>query len=760
MHQLIIRLILLSATVLAMAAPSNPVVAGKARFTVISPELVRMEYAVDGKFVDEPTLFATQREARCADFSVEEEGPKVVITTPRLRLKYTSDGRPFSQMNIEITVFRKTKNAEWRIYSEDDQNLGGPAATLDEGDGAIPVQDGLLSRNGWHVVDDSGKEILKDDWVSERPVNHLKDLYFFAYDTDYKAALRALATIGGPVPMTRKYVHGSWYCRWWNYTADDYRKLVQEYKEHDFPLDVMVMDMGWHTQKEATTGAGHAGMYGWTGYTWNRKLIPDPPGLLSELKKDGIAVSLNDHPHDGIRTHEAGYASFTRAMGEDPACGKELLFNAGDQRYMEAFFAHALKPLEKDGVDFWWLDWQQDYLYPHVLGFRNLRHLDWLNHLYYQHSEADGKRGLHFSRWGGWGSHRTPIQFSGDTVASWASLAFQVPFTANSGNAGCFFWAHDVGGFMGDRNPELYVRWTQFALTTSSLRIHSVNDPQLDRRPWLWGAEEEAALRKVYHLRSRLMPYIYSSVSQCHFQTLPLNRPMYLEYPEAEAAYQNAQEFLFGDLLLSAPVASPGQGSERRATQRVWFPAGDDWFDLLKGTRHAGGSQATVEATLQDFPLFVKGGCPLPMQPLSQRMATAPLSTLVLCCYPGMEGRTGTFELYEHDGISRAYEKGACARTPLSYQKKGGYTTIRVGATLGRYDGQVLQRACVIELPGVLHPRRITVDGRPVKFTVDPDSGTTIQIPAGDIRKGRTVVVDEPEDPSRSRTPSSIRFAD
>ena len=108
-------------------------------------------------------------------------------------------------------------------------------------------------------------------------------------------------------------------------------------------------------------------------------------------------------------------------------------------------------------------------------------------------------------------------------------LRFEIELTATSGNAGCFFWAHDIGGFYGGKDPELYTRWTQFGLLNSSLRIHSVLDKDLDRRPWLWGEKHEQAMRTVYHLRSRLMPYIYSSVRQCHTDMLPLNRCMYID---------------------------------------------------------------------------------------------------------------------------------------------------------------------------------------------------------------------------------------
>ena len=176
-----------------------------------------------------------------------------------------------------------------------------------------------------------------------------------------------------------------------------------------------------------------------------------------------VTVSLNDHPHDGIRPHEEMYADFMADMGADPS--KPLLFDVGDRKYMETFFKHAHHSTEDLGIDFWWLDWQQDYAYPYVRG-TTTRHLPWLNEIYYNYSRhrlPDGRqlRGAGFSRWGGWGDHRHPIQFSGDAVGNWPMLRFEVDLTTTSGNAGCFFWAHDIGGFYDGLDPELYTRWTQ-----------------------------------------------------------------------------------------------------------------------------------------------------------------------------------------------------------------------------------------------------------------------------------------------------------
>jgi alpha-glucosidase (family GH31 glycosyl hydrolase) len=367
---------------------------------------------------------------------------------------------------------------------------------------------------------------------------------------------------------------------------------------------------------------------------------------------------------------------------------------------MDNFFKYALKPNEDLGVDFWWLDWQQDYVMPRVPGYRNLSYLGWLNELYFKASQSDNKRGLLFSRWAGWGSQRTPIQFSGDCAANWNMLKFEVPFTTTSGNAGCFFWAHDVGGFYGNRNVELYVRWSQFALTTSSLRIHSVYDENLDRRPWLWGEQAETALRAAYHLRSELMPYVYSSVYQSHKQSLPLLRGMYLEYPDLDEAYQQPQQYLFGDLLLAAPIVSPGTGTHFVASQSVWFPPKAVWYDIFTNEKYDGGQTVSIEKDIYSTPLFVKGGTPLPMQPYTQRASAIP-DTIVVRCYPGRVGETGTYELYEDDGISNDYLTGRYVLTKMSYtQQSADKALLTIEKIAGKgYKGEPKNRVYKVVLP-------------------------------------------------------------
>lgn len=728
-------------------SPANSrsqVTAGHARFTVIAPGCIRMEYAPRQGFVDAPTLFAANRAACWSDADITQTDAILTLDTCQLRLEYRPDGLPFSPKNLRVTFKIGEESAEWNPESHNTRNLGGPVPTLDGWDGPRELPDGLLSRDGWYLLDDSGQPLLKNGWIEQRPggmgspskdhkqfaVNTDLDWYLFAYGTDYKSALRALSTLSGQVPMPRRHIFGSWYCRWHPYTAEQFREIVAGYKEHDFPLDILVMDMDWHTQSDARTGFGHAGNLGWTGYTWNKQLLPEPEKLLQELKEDGIFVTLNDHPCDGMREHEDHYSEFFKQL---PECTRaNPPFDAGDRRYMDAFFQSAHESLENQGVDFWWLDWQQNHIYNAVHGVPGLKHLPWLNHLYYQHSLRGDRRGQAFSRWGGWGDHRNPIQFSGDTTSTWEMLAFQIPFTALSGNNGCFFWAHDLGGFYGARNPEMFTRWVQFGALSPSLRLHSCGD-HLDRRPWLWGETFETAMRAAYKLRAALIPYIYTSVRQCHDLTLPLLRPMYLEYPEAAEAYENPQQYFFGDSLLAAPIASPGTGTDLVATQKVWFPEGT-WFHLLSHEKFEGDQTATVQANIDEIPVFAKGGVPIPMQPYTQRMTTTPLSKLIVRCYPGT---TGSATLYEDDGQTQGYLQGAFANTDLAYERVGEVVTLKIGAARGTYEGQPTARAYEIELPCIEKPAEATLNGQPIPIEFDVKGRFhKITIPTRSISEG------------------------
>lgn len=714
----LIFLLLLTLSVVANA--QNPYVSGNKRITLISPTLFRLEYAEHGKFLDKPTLFAHNRDSLLKDYTVTKlEDNKCEIKTSALRIVFEEDNLAFGGQNIKVyfNMDGKEKVFTARNYHSEGSNLGGPISTLDDVGEEIPLQDGLLTKDGWYIINDTGKEVLSNDWFELRDRDHVQDSYCFVYGNDYRTALKDLGRISGHVPMTRKYVHGIWYCRWWPYKSEEVYQLIDEYKQNNFPIDIMVLDMDWHTTKEAKQGTGHAWTKGWTGYTWNRELIPNPEKLIKDLLKDSIYVSLNEHPHDGIRSHDSMYADFMKAMGKE-ANGENLLYDAGSKKYMENFLKYAHGESWDMGVAFWWLDWQQDYLYPYVRGSA-MSHISWLNKLYYEDSERNGLRGAGYSRWAGWGDQRHPIQFSGDAVANWEMLTFEVKLTAASGNAGCYYWAHDIGGFHGGKNPELLSRWVQFGALSAALRIHASIDKDLDRRPWIWGDQATESMRKAYHFRSEIMPYLYSSIWQTHKTMVPLNRGMYIDYNQYKQSYDNPQQFMFGDLLLAAPITKEGKGDNKVADQKVWFPEGDTWYDFFDGTAYTGGTETNVSKDIYEFPLFVKGGWILPMQPYSDRPASASLNTLRMRAYPGQDGANNSYTLYEDDGVSMEYTKGNSATTQLQYERKENNITLTVHPTKGNYKDQPQNRAYRLELPAVKEVKDIKVNNKKVKAVYD-----------------------------------------
>lgn len=705
-----------------------------ARFTVISDGCIRIEYSENGTFVDEPTLFAVRE--NFADADISECGDTVTIKTNKLTLTYKGCGG-FCADNLFCRIHTGGVDTVWHFGDEPCENLGGTLVTLDGVYGSRPLPDGLISKSGFYVLDDSGKPVLSDGFIKNRPEEHTADLYLFAYGHDYKTAICDLRAASGAFELPRRCIFGSWYSRWWRYTSEEFLALVDEYDENGFPLDIMVMDMDWHYQDwghaegepYALYGYGHCGQnLGWTGYTWNRTAIPDPKGLISELNRRKIKVVLNDHPADGLRDHEEGYESFMadlEAQGysecvpdvtekiserekENANRGvKNFRFNAGSPVYMDAFFKNVHSRIEKEGVEFWWLDWQQDYLYPTVNGIKNTPHLPWLNHLYYENSKKHGKRGASFSRWGGIGDHKHPAYFSGDAVSGWETLEFEISMTASAANAGCFYWSHDIGGFV-DPIPggqaENYVRWVQFGALSASLRLHMNGVEGFDRRPWTWGEPYCSAMREAFLLRSRLFPYIYTAAYKSYRDSVAFIRPLYYESPEHEEAYLHPATYFLGDDLIVSPICKEMTNSKVESS--LWLPDGV-WFDFFTFKKYEGGS-ITVENDLYTFPLFVRANTPLITQPYRKRMTTEPYSQLDIHIFCDTEGE-GSALLYEDDGETENYKLGICRKTIAAYSKKGNKCLISLEPQ-GFFDGAIEKRKITFILHGSSAPASISAN--------------------------------------------------
>lgn len=716
------------------ANPAAVVVSGHARFTVLTSRLIRMEYAENGRFTDQASQVFWYRQQPVPDYEVKRESGRLHISTEHLYLHYI-EGEPFSSLTLAITL--KESDTVWHYGDEDIGNLLGTTRTLDQVSGATKLEPGLLSKSGWTVIDDSDTLLFTEaGWLEPRSDAGL-DLYFLGYEFDYQACLREYGRIAGPVPLIPRWALGNWWSRYWAYTQAELTALMRDFQAYEVPLSVCIVDMDWHLTAVEPVGEVKGFHPGWTGYTWNRDLFPDPDDFLKWLHAKGLKTALNLHPADGVLPHEEAYPEMARRLGIDPASKERVAFDIANPQFANAYFELLHHPEEARGIDFWWLDWQQE----RTTSLPGLDPLWWLNHLHFYDLARDGdKRPVIFSRWGGLGNHRYPIGFSGDTYVNWESLAFQPYFTAVAANVGYGWWSHDIGGHMfGMEDSELFARWVQFGLFSPILRLHSTKNAFQERRPWGYDNEVFSVTQKAMQLRHAFIPYIYSMAWKHHKEGLALVRPLYHDYPTAEAAYHCPQQYLFGTELIAAPFTSPAEPDTNLARQEIWLPDGD-WYDFFTGEYVKGGCEVVRYGRLRDIPVFAKAGAIIPLGPEVGWGGVGLPEELHIHLFAGADGR---FTLYEDDGESNAYQFGTYAQTEITQAWSDNAWWVAIEEPTGKTAILPDERSVTLHLHGIKEPDRVQLSvGRAVVETAvtsyDPHT-ETLQLQAITLPKTMTL---------------------
>lgn len=667
------------------------------RISFLTARLVRLEYQEQGCFEDRFTTSVQHREFPAVKVERHQGRRGWELDTDFLHIVY--DGQAFSRSGLSITLkgnFSAYQNT-WR-YGEPFAALGGAARTLDGADGAIPVENSVIARNGFSILDDSQSMLLTKDGRFIPREHPETDLYFFGYGHDYQQCLQDYYRLSGPVPLLPRYALGNWWSRFHEYSEASYLALMDRFRQENVPLSVALIDMDWHLTK-VPYGSG------WTGYTWNRALFPDPRRFLSALHDRGMHTSLNLHPAGGIAPHEEAYPAMCEALGRDPQKNQCIDFDAADEQFMQAYLKYLHHPAEADGVDFWWIDWQQGK----DSALEGLDPLWVLNEKHFQDSARAGKRGLILSRYAGPGSQRTPVGFSGDTIMSWASLAFQPAFTAMAANAGYPWWSHDIGGHMqGIRHDELSVRWLQFGVFSPILRLHSGKNRFASKEPWTYGLEAEKIMGDYLRLRHRLIPYLYTAAERTHRLGEALVRPMYHGWPEQEEAYQVPHQYLFGPSLLVCPITAPMDPDLKMGRARAWLPAGT-WFDFMTGQIYTGDRMLSVWRALGQYPVFAPAGAVVPLADSLNADENPPEMTLRV-----FAGKSGSFDLYEDDGIS---QHSAAAWTHIAFDWEKGLLKI---STAGDRSVLPAERTWHVEVIGA-RETQARRNGRRLPARYDPE---------------------------------------
>ncbi len=740
MKKLFSLLILLAACFPGLSAETTPndpqanpdaiVVSGRVRFTVLTPQMIRIQYSSRQLFEDRATFAVVNRRLPVPAFTTREENGYLYIQTEALTLRYktgaTINPAMKSPNNLCITMQVNGREVIWYPGKDDALNLKGTKRTLDTGSGdnqRPDLENGILSRAGWAVIDESPKATRGDgsttfafdhqvegiDWVATTIDPNAYDWYFMGYGHDYKKAISDYIKIAGKQPLPPLYALGYWYSKYQRYSQQDFINLVNEIHQNDIPLDVMIFDMDWHLD-------------GWTGWTWNRNLITNPEGLIRWMHNQGVKVSLNLHPADGVGSHEDHFDEIRSDMGMTGT--DRVPWMLEDSTFYKSMFSHIIRERENQGVDFWWLDWQQNLTNSRLQG---LSETFWCNHVFFNDMRLHrtDRRPFIFHRWGGLGSHRYPIGFSGDTHASFGSLAFQPYFTATASNV-CFgYWGHDLGGHIqiASTNPELMLRWMQFGVFSPIFRTHGSSQEGCERR--IWKYSNFPLLLECANLRYRLMPYIYTAARQAYDTGISICRPLYYEWPEENEAYRQEGEYLFGDDILVSPIVTAAD-DDGKTFHKTWLPEGK-WYDMCRQQLVEGRQTISGYYEQRDIPYFIKAGAIIACNPPISNLKT-PSAEMILQVAPGGDGET---RIYEDEGDSQEYIDGAYTMTTVRHTRSAGHITLTILPREGAFSQMVDERSYQVVFLSEEAPKAVSInDAETDQWTYDEATRTvTVKVP-------------------------------
>ncbi len=712
-----------------MANPDAIVVSGNARFTILTPEMIRIEYSGKGAFEDKASFAVINRNMEVPTFEKSEDSEYLYLNTDKLSLKYRKGSDPMtlpaSADNLSITFPHKGQEVVWYPGKPDPLNLKGTCRTLDGSNGdnkRSELENGLISRSGWAVIDDSWSTTRPDgsrsfllqpneeigfDWWAERTDPEALDIYFLGYGSDYKKALKDFTKIAGKIPLPPAFVFGYWYSKYASYTADDYRNIISNLEEYGIPCDVMILDMDWHWNGDQNDSDGRGG---WTGWSWNTKLIPDPKGLLDYIHSKNFKTGLNLHPADGVSKSESPeyFAQMNAVLNGKYGDSENIPWILDNTDFAKTFANTILRDHEKEGVDFWWLDWQQHLTSPYTDG---LGETFWCNHVFFNDmiKNRPEVRPVIFHRWGGLGSHRYQIGFSGDALINFPTLAFQPYFTATASNVGYGYWGHDLGGHartdeMNANNPDLVLRWLQFGVFTPIFRTHATKDSRIERQ--IWKFPNFPTMLEAVKLRYALFPYIYTMAREAYDTGISICRPLYYDHPDAEEAYAYEGEYMFGNDILVAPITEAA--SDGVSTKEIWFPEGN-WWSVSTNQLIEGPCVKTMSFTKEQIPYFFKQGAMIPFNPESVKNVTERPDGYIINVVAGADGESS---IYEDNGNKSDYTSNY-ATTKLTAGSNGDTAEFVIAPrlTVGEVDSLKDARAYTLNIYNCDTPESVIISG-------------------------------------------------
>ena len=497
------------------------IIINNVRVQLLNADVVRLEYAANGKFCDENTFFIPDR-AQYISTKISFTRKENLICFGDYELNIPEAKKGLSGISLE-------KHGK-RVYAYKKLKNSGELPELSKTPEVFALSDTprIIVPEGGYSASRSGEYELTEN---------VQDIYLLLCQKDAKKLRKLYVELTGRSELVRLSTLGGWNSKYYAYNEEEAKRLILDYEKHNVPLDVMVIDTDWRSSEK-----------GW-GYDINEKLFPDMKRFLDFAHSHGVEVMFNDHP--------------------EPVNGAHV-FKPEEIEYRE----RNLQFLMKKGLDIWWYD--RNWMTHLVSPTQNVRwetfglylFEDVTKHHYQKVSENKeiyrrpvimgnvvNNVGGCYEKIFDSASHRYSIQWTGDIFSTPESLAQEVSNMLKCGNNGIAYCNSDCGGYLGNPDKEGFIRWMQFGALSPVFRPHCTDTVERWRDPWAYDEQTLNIVREYNNLRYRLLPVIYKNAYNNYKTGEPIFKSLAYEYPDDKRAFNLRDEYMLGNDIIVKPIA-------------------------------------------------------------------------------------------------------------------------------------------------------------------------------------------------------------
>ncbi len=748
------------------------------RFIFYASDIVRVDYLPSANSVIDSSLVVVQNPDGKISVSIRETGAdlfieseKITIGCRKYPLRLTFSGpngkllltEPISgglSEDYSIRTLRFSMNENIHFYGTGERGtgldkrglsfesyntqIGGYSTPLPTMNLNAPI---LTTSNGYALYIDNYCRGFFDLGASDSTVFSYSaaggELSFYLIPAEsIPEQLEKYTWLTGRQPLPPRWTFG--YIQSKNRYRNDAeaRSIVENLRSRKIPADGIVLDLAWFE---------NMGDISWNEISW-----PGHDKMISDFLATGIKTILITEPYiiqPSINFSEADSKGFLAKDSSGKTFILEKWWSCGGCN------SSLLDLTNPDAQTWWWkkhpgafgknvagiwTDLGEPERHPtgmiHHLGsaekIHNIYNLLWSKTIFDGFNQLrPNERVVNLTRSGFAGSQRYGIlPWSGDVSRTFGGLEVQMPMMLNMGMSGFGYQNSDIGGYARNpTSPELYIRWMQFGTFCPIARAHgsgvSVNGSPTE--PWMFGEETEYICRKFINLRYQLLPYIYTLAYQNYKSGLPLARPLFWLDKEDKNLTNEGSSYMWGDAFLVSPVVKAGQ-----TKKDIYLPKGN-WINYWTEEVVAGGKTISVDAPIDQMPIFVKSGSIIPMAPLMNFSDERPVDTLTVHIYPSGNSET-TYTLYEDDGKSLGYQKGEFSETTFSqksvHEKSNSVLNLKISESAGVFEEKLTQRVYILSIHGVLEkPSEIICNGSEITEKADQKNNLSFYDPKTNI---------------------------